>query len=71
MYFKYDKRKPQEIPYKSLNIGDMFKYYGAIYIKLGENMALNILTDEITEIGYNMPDVELLDYEIIIYSEEE
>ena len=68
MFFKYDKTKPEEISYKTLITGDMFRFNNVIYIKLDENKALNILTDEI--IDYNMPDtvVELLDYEIIIYS---
>lgn len=70
MFFKYDKRKPLFTPYKSLNIGDMFRYCNTVYIKLNADSALNIYTDDILELNINDNDVELLDYDIIIYAEE-
>lgn len=71
MFFKYDKRKPLITPYKTLNVGDMFRFRDTVYIKLNGSSALNIYTDEIIELTMCGTEVELLDYDIIIYAEEE
>lgn len=71
MFFKYGKRQPLFTPYKSLNIGDMFRINDTVYIKLNGKSALKIYTDEIIEINIPDTDIELLDYDIIIYAEEE
>ena len=71
MFFKYDKRKPLITPYKSLKTGDIFRFHDSLYIKLNENIVLNIISDVIDELDIYDSNVELLDYDIIIYAEEE
>ena len=70
MYFDYCIREPEKVSFDALHIGDVFRYNDTLYIKLKGCSVLKIYDDDIIEMKNVNSDVELVDYKIIIYSEE-
>lgn len=69
MYYEFQNPKRETIMYKDLHIGDMFFFANGCYIKLKGDDSLNIYNDSIDTFTSQMY-VELVDYKIIIFSEE-
>ena len=69
MYYEFQKPKTQSVIYKNLNIGDMFFFADGCYIKLRGDESLNVYNNLIDSFSSEIS-VEIVDYKIIIFSEE-
>lgn len=71
MYFEYQKHPKNVRKFSDIYVGDLFRLKkddSIVCIKISNNTGISIYTDCIFE--FTNEEVELLDYKIIIYSEE-
>lgn len=71
MHFEYQKRPKDVRKFDDIFIGDLFRLKkddSDVCIKISYNTGISVYTDCICE--FTNEEVELLDYKIVIYSEE-
>lgn len=70
MYYEFEKMPEDFRKFSELFIGTMFRWGEGVYIKVDKDKSFDIFRDAIVFNIQQNEEVEVLDYKIIIFSEE-